>query len=154
MSVGFTLSLGINYWFCKNIVIPREFLKRPIKIQHLKIQTIAMGVADNFHPGKIYNCTRQQFIINKVLVCLVRVLTLSKMNYIFITMTKEFMTQLNVFILKLELVGPVNNRPSTDNIHHFLNSLRFKCFFLAAPSSSRSLVFRQSVGWLDGFVKK
>ena len=88
-----------------------------------------MGVADNFLPGKIYNRTRQQFIMIKVLVCLVSVLRLSKLNYTFITMTQEYMTQLNVFIVKLEWVGPVNNRPSTDKIYHYLHSLKFKCFF-------------------------
>ena len=84
-----------------------------------------MGVADNFLPGKIYNCTRQQFIMIKVLVCLVSLLRLSKLNYTFITMTQDYMTQLNVFIVKLDWVGPVNNRPSTDKIHHFVHSLKF-----------------------------
>ena len=79
-----------------------------------------MGVADHFLLGKIYKCTRQQFIMIKVLFCVVSVLRLSKLNYSFITMTQEIMTQLNVFIVKLDWVGPVNNRPSSDKIHHFV----------------------------------
>ena len=84
-----------------------------------------MGVADNFLPGKIYKCTRQQFIMIKVLVCVVSVLRLTKLNYTFITMTQEYTIQLIVFIVKLDVVGPINGKPSTDNIHHFGHSLKF-----------------------------
>ena len=104
-------------------------MTRHIQIVHIKIQINAMGVADNFLPGKIYKCTRQQFIMIKVLVCVVSVLRLTKLNYTFITMTQEYMTQLNVFIVKLDWVGPVNNRPSTNKIHHFFPFIKILMFF-------------------------